>query len=185
MAKLFFQSFIYCSQQSVRVSIYPWSLILARLLNCFSNLLFRQCIQRIERLGIDCPWDIFQVRLGWWREVYFPEALYLLLEGFSPCISIDLKCRELRKILRLCTSLLPVFRHRPQSFRVRRQPVYRFPEKVYQVILRKGEYYAIYNYLPRVFIIRFLQDLAVSLYRFTIGEEVDIVYKAAYLYQEP
>ena len=56
---------------------------------------------------------------------------------------------------------------------------------MYQVILRRGERCAIYSYLPRVLTIRLLQDLIVSLYGFAIGEEVDIIYKAACLYWEP
>ena len=167
MAKLFFQSLIYCSQQSVRVSIYPQSLILARLLNYFLNLLFRQCIQRIERLGVDYPRDIFQVRLGQQREVYFPKALYLLLEGFSPRISIDLKYRKLRKILRLYTSFLPVFRYRLQSFRVRRQPIYRFPE-IEGSFPFKGSYLLLFSYpkvLPIVSVTSPLVPLPASLSR--------------------
>ena len=44
--------------------------------------------------------------------MYFSKALYLLLEDFSLRISIDLKYRKLRKILRLYTFLLPVLRYR-------------------------------------------------------------------------
>ena len=44
--------------------------------------------------------------------MYFPKVFYLLLEGFSPRISIDLKYKELRKIFRLYISFLSVFRYR-------------------------------------------------------------------------